>query len=110
MPLPLLLGFLAGRVGSWLGPGQTPSTNVSALASLHCSSAAAPPSCRPCFHVTQIDGEVNILRGEREQAKDIIDDLSKKLNAVNAVIDEFQSERQVGVGVCPVCGAAQPTT
>lgn len=46
----------------------------------------------------QIDGEVNILRGEREQAKDIIDDLSKKLNAVNAVIDEFQSERQVGPG------------
>jgi hypothetical protein len=45
----------------------------------------------------QIDGEVNILRGERDQAKDIIDDLSKKLNVVNAVIDEFQSERQVCV-------------
>jgi len=43
----------------------------------------------------QIDGEVNILRGERDQAKDIIDDLSKKLNAVNAVIDEYQAERQV---------------
>lgn len=43
----------------------------------------------------QIDGEVNILRGEREQAKDIIEDLSKKLNAVNAVIDGYQEERQV---------------
>lgn len=50
----------------------------------------------------QIDGEVNILRGERDQAKDIIDDLSKKLNAVNAVIDEYQAERQV-------CAASQPS-
>jgi hypothetical protein len=49
----------------------------------------------------QIDGEVNILRGERDQAKDIIDDLSKKLTVVNAVIDEFQSERQVCV--CVTC-------
>lgn len=44
--------------------------------------------------IDEIDGEVNILRGERDQAKDIIDDLSKKLTVVNAVIDEFQSERQ----------------
>lgn len=54
----------------------------------------------------QIDSEVNILRGERDQAKDIIDDLSKKLNAVNAVIDEFQSERQVGL-LKPPQGCAQ---
>jgi hypothetical protein len=59
-----------------------------------------------CLPHTQIDSEVNILRGERDQAKDIIDDLSKKLNAVNAVIDDYQAERQVRLGrgpVCPVC-------
>jgi hypothetical protein len=55
---------------------------------------SAPPPLPWC--APQIDGEVNILRGERDQAKDIIDDLSKKLNAVNAVIDDYQAERQVG--------------
>ena len=58
------------------------------------------PSITWC--AVQIDGEVNILRGEREQAKDIIDDLSKKLGVVNATIDGYQEERQVGG--CTGCG------
>ena len=46
--------------------------------------------------VNQVDSEMNILRGERDQAKDIIDDLQKKLAAVNAVLADHDAERQVG--------------
>jgi hypothetical protein len=53
----------------------------------------------------QVDSEMNILRGERDQAKDIIDDLQKKLQAVTAVLNDYDLERQVrsiGCG-CTVC-------
>jgi hypothetical protein len=43
----------------------------------------------------QVDSEMNILRGERDQAKDIIDDLQKKLQAVTAVLNDYDLERQV---------------
>lgn len=46
----------------------------------------------------QVDSEINILRGERDQAKDIIDDLQKKLGAVNAVLSDYDAERQVRAG------------
>lgn len=45
----------------------------------------------------QVDSEMNILRGERDQAKDIIDDLQGKLTAVNAVLADYDAERQVCV-------------
>jgi hypothetical protein len=38
---------------------------------------------------------MNILRGERGQAKDIIDDLQKKLQVVVAVLNDYDLERQV---------------
>jgi hypothetical protein len=38
---------------------------------------------------------MNILRGERDQAKDIIDDLQKKLQVVVAVLNDYDLERQV---------------
>lgn len=38
---------------------------------------------------------MNILRGERDQAKDIIDDLQKKLAVVTAVLNDYDLERQV---------------
>eukprot|EP00878_Enallax_costatus_P005708 GHUV01005985.1.p1 GENE.GHUV01005985.1~~GHUV01005985.1.p1 ORF type:complete len:449 (+),score=181.87 GHUV01005985.1:226-1572(+) len=44
--------------------------------------------------IDEVDSEMNILRGERDQAKDIIDDLQKKLSAVNAVLADHDAERQ----------------
>lgn len=51
-------------------------------------------ACLPACH-KQVDSEMNILRGERDQAKDIIDDLSSKLQAVMAVLGDYDAERQV---------------
>jgi uncharacterized coiled-coil DUF342 family protein len=44
--------------------------------------------------IDEVDSEMNILRGERDQAKDIIDELSLKLQAVNAVLGDYDAERQ----------------
>jgi hypothetical protein len=49
----------------------------------------------------QVESEINILRGERDQAKDIIDDLQKKLQAVTAVLADYDAERQVGCHLLP---------
>jgi hypothetical protein len=53
----------------------------------------------------QVDSEMNILRGERDQAKDIIDDLQKKLQAVTAVLNDYDLERQVSSVTCYLCYA-----
>lgn len=44
--------------------------------------------------IDEVDSEMNILRGERDQAKDIIDDLQKKLAMVTAVLNDYDLERQ----------------
>eukprot|EP00775_Hariotina_reticulata_P001871 gene1871-2208_t len=44
--------------------------------------------------IDEVESEINILRGERDQAKDIIDDLQKKLQAVTAVLADYDAERQ----------------
>ncbi|KAF6262596.1 hypothetical protein COO60DRAFT_599115 [Scenedesmus sp. NREL 46B-D3] len=44
--------------------------------------------------IDEVDSEMNMLRGERDQAKDIIDDLQKKLAVVQAVVNEYDVERQ----------------
>lgn len=55
--------------------------------------------------LVQVDSEMNILRGERDQAKDIIDDLQEKLQAVMAVLADYDAERQVrGAGAERVAG------
>lgn len=50
--------------------------------------------------ITQVDSEVNILRGERDQAKDIIDDLQAKLSVVMGALADFDAERQARTRVC----------
>lgn len=44
--------------------------------------------------IDEVDSEVNILRGERDQAKDIIDDLQAKLSVVMGALADFDAERQ----------------
>ncbi|KAF8056252.1 PPI1 [Scenedesmus sp. PABB004] len=43
--------------------------------------------------IDEVDSELNILRGERDQAKDIINDLQGKLQAVMAVLADYDAER-----------------
>lgn len=93
-----------------------------AFASLSCRTAAVrhcPTSTghllygilfhKPVVCATQVDSEMNILRGERDQAKDIIDDLQKKLSAVQAVLADHDAERQVGGQGSSFCNPGHAT-
>jgi hypothetical protein len=79
---------------------------------LHSFIGAVPSNNEAAVAVwnVQVDSEMNILRGERDQAKDIIDDLQKKLQVVVAVLNDYDLERQVcstacvGIEPCIVCG------